>query len=305
MDYAWVSHGPLPWTTHGFPTDHYHGLRMGSPRTITMDYAWVPHGPLPWTTHGFPTDHYHGLRMGSPRTITMDYAWVSHGPLPWTTHGFPTDHYHGLRMGSPRTITMDYAWVPHGPSPWTTHGFPTDHYHGLRMGSARTITMDYAWVPHGLLPWTIAMDYVYVFSTDYYRESTVDMVDYACVPHGYGLRMCLNGPLPRTKYTFRGALPKNTWRVCAATLIPIFKPPVTEWPLFMIHSLLSPNDHHFQNVVSLNDPILRNKMTNNAHTEWPPFSPINNHILIYYPIFVWKEGFIRLLNRNLYEQILH
>ena len=29
-----------------------------------------------------------------------------------------------------------------------------------------------------------------------------------------------------------GELPKNMWRVCAATLTPIFKPPVTEWPPF-------------------------------------------------------------------------
>ena len=29
-----------------------------------------------------------------------------------------------------------------------------------------------------------------------------------------------------------GALPKNMWRVCAATLTPIFKPSVTEWPPF-------------------------------------------------------------------------
>ena len=28
------------------------------------------------------------------------------------------------------------------------------------------------------------------------------------------------------------ALPKNMWRVCAATLTPIFKPLVTEWPPF-------------------------------------------------------------------------
>ena len=27
-------------------------------------------------------------------------------------------------------------------------------------------------------------------------------------------------------------LPKNMWRVCVATLTPIFKPPVTEWPPF-------------------------------------------------------------------------
>ena len=29
-----------------------------------------------------------------------------------------------------------------------------------------------------------------------------------------------------------GALPKNMWRVRAATLTAIFKPPVTEWPPF-------------------------------------------------------------------------
>ena len=29
-----------------------------------------------------------------------------------------------------------------------------------------------------------------------------------------------------------GALPKNMWRVCAATLTPYFKLPVTEWPPF-------------------------------------------------------------------------
>ena len=34
-------------------------------------------------------------------------------------------------------------------------------------------------------------------------------------------------------YPGGGALPKNMWRVCAATLTPIFKPPVTEWlPFF-------------------------------------------------------------------------
>ena len=52
-----------------------------------------------------------------------------------------------------------------------------------------------------------------------------------------------------------GALPKNMWRVCAATLTPIFKPLVTEWPLFIFHILLSPNDPHFQNAFSLNDPL--------------------------------------------------
>ena len=52
-----------------------------------------------------------------------------------------------------------------------------------------------------------------------------------------------------------GALPKNMWRVCAATLTSIFKPPVTEWPLFIFHILLSRNDPHFQNALSLNDPL--------------------------------------------------
>ena len=56
----------------------------------------------------------------------------------------------------------------------------------------------------------------------------------------------------------------------------------------MILSLLSPNDPHFQNVLSsCNDPILRNKMLSlndpffkeiNALTEWPPFSPINVYV---------------------------
>ena len=99
------------------------------------------------------------------------------------------------------------------------------------------------------------------------------------------------------------ALPKNTWRVCAATLPPIF-PPVTEWPpLYFFYILLSPNDSHFQNVLSLKDPILRKKnmlspndfffffrskcfhwMTPIFTNKWPP--------LDMYPIFVWKEGFM-------------
>ena len=54
-----------------------------------------------------------------------------------------------------------------------------------------------------------------------------------------------------------GALPKNMWRVCATTLTPIFKPPVTEWPPFIFHILLSPNDPHFQNALSLNDPLFQ------------------------------------------------
>ena len=81
------------------------------------------------------------------------------------------------------------------------------------------------------------------------------------------------------------------WRVCAATLTPIFKTPVTEWrPFYFSHIVLSPNDPHFQNALSLNDPILRNKMLSLsdpfffieiiALTEWPTFSPINDLLLI-------------------------
>ena len=51
-----------------------------------------------------------------------------------------------------------------------------------------------------------------------------------------------------------GSLPKNTRRVCAATLTLIFKPPVTEWPPFIFHILLSPNDSHFQNASHLMTP---------------------------------------------------
>ena len=37
-----------------------------------------------------------------------------------------------------------------------------------------------------------------------------------------------------------GALPKNVWGVCAATLTPIFKPPVTEWlPFYFSHFALT------------------------------------------------------------------
>ena len=77
---------------------------------------------------------------------------------------------------------------------------------------------------------------------------------------------------------------KNMWRVCAAILTPIFKPPVTEWPLFIFHILLSPNDPHFQNTLSLNDPLfLEIFIGENGHyalTEWRPFSPINDYLVI-------------------------
>ena len=52
-----------------------------------------------------------------------------------------------------------------------------------------------------------------------------------------------------------GALPKNMWRVCTATLTPIFKPPVTEWPLFIFHILLSPNDPIFKMLSHLMAPF--------------------------------------------------
>ena len=73
-----------------------------------------------------------------------------------------------------------------------------------------------------------------------------------------------------------GALPKNMWRVCAATLTPIFKPPVTEWPLFIFHILLSPNDPYFQNALFLE--IFIGENGRHALTEWRPFSPINDHL---------------------------
>ena len=75
--------------------------------------------------------------------------------------------------------------------------------------------------------------------------------------HIYGKRR------PRYNKT-RGVTPKNTWRVCAATLTPIFKPPVTEWPPSLRNKCL-----HWRT------PIFTNK--------WPPLDK--------YPIFVW-EGFI-------------
>ena len=51
-----------------------------------------------------------------------------------------------------------------------------------------------------------------------------------------------------------GALPKNMWRVCAATLTPFSNRLSLNDPLFIFHILLSPNDPHFQNALSLNDP---------------------------------------------------
>ena len=74
------------------------------------------------------------------------------------------------------------------------------------------------------------------------------------------------------------------WRVCAATLTTIFKTPVTEWPLFIFHILLSPNAPHFQNALSLNDPlfleIFIGENGRHALTEWRPFPPINDHLVI-------------------------
>ena len=42
-------------------------------------------------------------------------------------------------------------------------------------------------------------------------------------------------------------------------------------PLFIFHTLLSPNDPHFQNAVSINDPILKFIDKTKSLTEWPFF----------------------------------
>ena len=91
----------------------------------------------------------------------------------------------------------------------------------------------------------------------------------------------------------RGHSLKNMWRVCATTLTLIFKPPVTEWPPFYFsHFALTYNDPHFQNVLSLTPlkcsltewpPFLEIFIGENgrhALTEWHPFSPINDHLVI-------------------------
>ena len=55
-------------------------------------------------------------------------------------------------------------------------------------------------------------------------------------------------------------------------------------PLFIFHILLSPNDPHFQNALSLNDPpfleIFIGENGRHALTEWRPFSPMNDHLII-------------------------
>ena len=82
---------------------------------------------------------------------------------------------------------------------------------------------------------------------------------------------------------------------------PHFQTPVTEWPPFYFSHFALTCDPHFQNAVSLNDPILKIKMLSlndpffleiNALTEWAPFSPINGHSLICTQYLFGKEGFI-------------
>ena len=79
------------------------------------------------------------------------------------------------------------------------------------------------------------------------------------------------------------ALPKNMWRVCAATLTLIFKPPVTEWPIlfftFCSH-LMTPI---FKMLSHFGPPFFEIFIGENgrhALTEWRPFSPINDHLVI-------------------------
>ena len=62
-----------------------------------------------------------------------------------------------------------------------------------------------------------------------------------------------------------GSLPKNTWRVCAATLTPIFNLLSLNGPLFIFHILLSPIMTSIFKMFShlmtpWNYPILRNEM---------------------------------------------
>ena len=89
--------------------------------------------------------------------------------------------------------------------------------------------------------------------------------------------------LKRADSTSRGgALPKNMWRVCAATLTPIFKPPVTEWPPFLFFTfcshLMTPI---FKMLSHLMTPFFRNiyrwKWASCSHwmtliftNKWPP-----------------------------------
>ena len=80
------------------------------------------------------------------------------------------------------------------------------------------------------------------------------------------------------------------WRVCAATLTPIFKLPVTEWPLFLFYILLSPNDPIFKMLSHLINPFFRNiyrwKWASCSHWMTPIFTnkrPPRDM----YPIFVW------------------
>ena len=74
------------------------------------------------------------------------------------------------------------------------------------------------------------------------------------------------------------------------TLTPIFKPPVTEWPLFLFHILLSPNDPIFKMLSHLMTPFFRNiyrwKWASCSHWMTPIFTnkrPPRDM----YPIFVW------------------
>ena len=91
-------------------------------------------------------------------------------------------------------------------------------------------------------------------------------------------------PLLTSLHPVGGALPKNIWRVCAATLTPISNRLSLNDPLFIFHILLSRNDPHFQNALSLNDPlfleIFIGENGRHALTEWRPFSKINDHLVI-------------------------
>ena len=77
-----------------------------------------------------------------------------------------------------------------------------------------------------------------------------------------------------------GALLKNRWRGCAATLNPLFKPPVTEWPLFIFQLALTDVSHSSALIPIENEcshwmaHFIKKKKSclGNALTEWPLFS---------------------------------
>ena len=81
----------------------------------------------------------------------------------------------------------------------------------------------------------------------------------------------------------------NSLKICDGYVRPhwppfnIFKPPVTEWPPFYFsHFALTVMTPIFKMLSHLMTPFFRNISENGHHalTEWCPFSPINDHLVI-------------------------